>query len=512
MLSGIFGKKSDHPLADIRSAQKMLEELPKGDLHKLLMDITEMIEAARGDADFKLDHQFALVRLFDEAAQPYARKLIAEYFAPRELNTFQESRLWLVLGNLSRQTAITYCKVFDQSAGSEKGSDTIKAQIPLLMARAVSAMTWQLKYICAHYELVEFTIWENLAHIYSYAEQQHCLDTQVNLYPGSISSTTVRCEVGHLLAWHGCGVSSLSPLHMHLTERIMAQYCLDIDVHNRQSQPNLFSFDLDDPGAPKRVKLNSTVSPSMRFVSIQAMQSKLELLMRTLEKDIVPDNLILGGNYGADLIKEAVRHMLSYFTGPPVRRSVRREIKINFNVENSLANVVKQVNAGLNFSKERPVWIIEDISANGFLIVLPSQGVEGVRIGSVLGMELEGVPHWGVAVVRRLLRNDINQLHVGTEILANQVASVALSQSGGRGGVFEEGQSALWLYAKPDETSGEARLLMKAGAYSANRSLQTRVEGKNYLLIPIGLQEKYLDCDLARFRMVEQENSPEEYY
>ena len=509
MLTGIFGKKPDHPLADIRSAQKLLDELPKNDLHKLLMDMAELIDSLAGNADLKLDQEFAVLRLLDEAAQPYARRLTAEYFAPQELNAFQEGRLWLVLGNLSRQTAIAYCAVFDRYVNEEKGSNNIKAQAPLLMARAVYAMIWQLKYVCAHYELVEYAIWQNLSNIFRYAEQQQCLDTQVSLYPGSVGNTTVRCEVGHLLGWYGSGINSLTPVHLHLTERIMAQYCLDINVHGGQNEFSVFSFDLNDPGAPRRVKMNIAVSPFMRYVSMPAMHTKLELLMKTLDKNIVPDDLVLGGSYGAELIKEAVRHLLSYFLGPPLRRSVRRTIKINFNVESGFAPVVERAKSAQGFNTDRLVWIIEDISANGFLTVLPVRG-EGMRIGSVIGMQLEGVPHWGVAVVRRLFRNDENQLHVGAEILATQVASVALNQSGGGGGGFEDGQLALWFYAKPGESSGEARLLMRAGAFSPNRSLQTRLNGKNYLLIPNGLQEKYIDCDLARFRLIEQEAEEED--
>lgn len=501
----LFGKKTDHPLADIRSVQKMLDDLPKNDVHKLLMDIAELIESVAGETGFKLDHQFAVLRLLDETAQPYARKLTAEYFSPREPNSFQEGRLWLVLGNLSRQTAIAYCKVFDRYVSADKSGNTIKAQAPLLMARAVYALIWQLKYICAHYELVEFSIWENLANIFRHAEQQQCLDAQVSLYPGMVGNTTVKGEVGHLLVWYGCGVSSLSPVHMHLTERIVGQYCTDIDVHTRQSESSLFNFDLNDPDAPMRVKMNVAVSPFSRFVSVPAMLPKLELLKKTLEKDIVPDGLVLGGSYGAELVREAVRHLLSYIMGPPVRRSVRREIKINFNVKNNFAEVVENARIGLGFSKESAVWTIHDISANGFLTVLPSQGGDSMRIGSVLGMLLEGVPHWGVGVVRRLLRSDSNQLHVGTEILASQVASVALKQSGGGGAGFEDGQLALWLYPRPGESSAEAKLLMKAGSFSANRSLQIHLNGKSYLLIPNGLQEKYINCDLARFRLIEQE-------
>ena len=512
MLSGIFNKKPDHPLADLRSAQKLLDELPKNDVHKVLLDIAEMIESAAGNESFKLDHQFAVVRLLDETAQPYVRKLTAEYFAPHELNQFQEARLWLVLGNLSRLTAIAYCTVFDRYVSTDKGSNTIKPLAPLLMARALNALTSQLKYICAHYELAEYAIWENLARIVNYAEQQQCMDAQVNLYSGIVGNTSVKCEAGRLLGWYGSGVNSLSQVHLHLTERILAQFCLDVSLHAAQSESNLFSFDVKDPDAPKRVKVNVSSSSSTRYVSMAAMRPKLERLMTTLEKNIVPADLHLGGSYGAELVKEAVRHLVNYIMAPPVRGSVRRKIKINFNVESSFSGVQERVKQGTSFSNERPVWTIEDISTNGFLTVLPYKSGDDVRIGSVIGMQMEGVPHWGVAVVRRLLRNEMYQLNVGTEILATQVASVSLSQSGGGGGgVFEDGQLALWLYAKPGEPpSGEVKLLMGAGTYSINRSLQTRLNGKSYLLIPSGLQEKYIDCDMGRFRLVEQDHGSEE--
>jgi hypothetical protein len=60
--------------------------------------------------------------------------------------------------------------------------------------------------------------------------------------------------------------------------------------------------------------------------------------------------------------------------------------------------------------------------------------------------------------------------------------------------------------AKTGEPSGETQLLMKAGAFSAHRSLQTRLNGKKYLLIPSQLREKDADYDLANFRVIEQES------
>lgn len=502
-------------MADIKSAQALLDDLPKNDAHKTLMELAEWIESVADNTDFKLDHQLAVLRLLDETAQPYARKLMRDYFTPQELNKFQENRLWLALGNWSSHTAMAYFAVFSRYCSGDKGASAIKAQLPLLAARAVYAMTGQLKYICAHYGPIDNATWSSLARICQHAEQQQYLDTPLALYSGVAGNTTVKGELGRLLGWYGCGVNTLKPLYMHLTERIVGQYCSSMDIGVRQDANSLFSFDLDRPAAPVCVKAGSVAHPSMRFVSMVAMQPKLAALIKKLEKGTAPEDLNLGGIYDAELVREAAQYLLNYLTAPPSRRSARRGVKINLNVVNGFAKVVERTGAGLNFSEERPAanWDIEDISASGFRTVLPApQGTDGIRIGSLLGVQPDGVQHWGVAVIRRLMRDGASQLHVGAEMLANQIAGVALSQSGGGGGGFEDGQPALWLRAKQGELSGEARLLMKADTFSPHRSLQTRLDGKSYLLIPIGLQEKGSDYDLARFRLIEQENSPEESY
>jgi hypothetical protein len=508
MLSAIFGKKSDHPLADIKSAQALLENLPKNDAHKSLMELTEWIESLSEHTDFQLDHQFAVLRLFDEAAQPYARKLAREYFTPFEKNKFQENRLWLVLDNFSRHTASSYYTVFNRFCNAEKGSTAIKAQVPLLTASAVHAIISQLKYVCARYGQVDNTIWANLAQLYKHAEQLHYLDTPVSLYPGMISATSVKCEVARLLVWYDRGLLALSPLYMHLTERIVAKYCSTIDIHAQLSRHSRLSFDLNHPAEPTRINMGATTHPAMRFVSMQTMQAKLEDLMKVLKKNIVPDEINLGGSYEAEVVREAVQYLLDYLIAPPVRRNPRHAANVTLNVINGFDKVVKRNNAGLQFNEEDPAhWVTEEISVGGFSSALPS-GSGSIGIGSLLGIQPAGVLHWGVAVVRRLLRDDANQLHAGAEILANQVAGVFLNQNGSE---LEDGQPALWLYAKQGELSGGTQLLlMKADTFSANRSLKIQLDGKNYLLIPGGLQEKGLDYDLAKFKLVEQEVNSEE--
>lgn len=508
MLSSLFGKKSDHPLADIRSAQALLDDLPRNDPHKALTELTGWIESVPDNSDFKLDHQFAVLRLLDETARPYARKLALVYFTPHELSKFQENHLWLALSNWSSHTTNAYLAIFNRYCNGDKGGVAIKAQVPLLVARAVHAMTVQIKYICARYSITDSKIWSDFALLYQHAEQQQYLDTPLSLYPGMAGDASVKCELVHLLGWYGCGVDTLNPLRMHLAERIVGQYCSCMDIGIQKDASSLFYFVQSKPGAPMRVKTTNAMHPSMRFVSMAAMQPKLEILIKKLEKNIIPEEFGLSGAYGAELIREAAQHLLDYLVAPPSRRNPRRAVKAYLNVVSGFAKTVERAHAGSNPLDEKPLrWEIDNISAGGFCAVSPAQGMDGLRIGNLFGVQPDGVQHWGVAVVRRLVRNDANQLQVGAEMLANQIAGVTISQSSGSG--LEAVQPALWLCAKQDDLPGEAQLLMKADSFSLRRSVQTRLNGKTYLLIPIGLRDKGTDYDLAKFRVIEQEGGLE---
>ncbi|OGS90610.1 MAG: hypothetical protein A2Z95_04020 [Gallionellales bacterium GWA2_60_18] len=492
-------------MADIKSAQAFLDDLPKNDAHKTLMELAEWMESVAAQTDFKPEHQFEVLRLLDETAQPYARKLARDYFTPQELNKFQENRLWLVLGNWHTHAANAYSSLFDRYCKGDKGMAALRPQLPLLAARTLHAMTAQLKYVCVRYGPIDPALWANVARHWQHAEQQQYLDTPLSLYPGLPGDATVKSGLAHLLGWYGCGVSTLNPMLMHLTERIAAQYCTVMDAGAQQDADSLFSFDLARPDAPMRVKVGVTMQPSTRFIGMAGLRAKLEALIRTLEKNIVPDELNLGGTYDAGPVHLAALHLLNYVAEPPLRRGARRGIRVGMKVVSGFAGMVERTDAGLNFNAEAPAqWEAQDISASGFRAVLPVQAAEGIRIGSLLGVQPEGVAYWGAAVVRRLKRDEANQLHIGAAMLSRQFDGVTL-QASGDGGGFEDGQPALYLHAQQGEPPGEVRLLMKAETFSMQRSLQTRLDGKSYLLIPAGLQEKGGDYDLARFRIIEQE-------
>ena len=509
MLSNLFGKKSDHPLADLESAKKLLENLPKNDAYALLAEVTEWIELLPKLAELKVNQQFAILRLLDDAAQPHAKKLTREFFTPHEISEFQENRLWMTLNNLSCATASAYFSIFKRYSNNDRGSNTIRIHVPLLFADTINAYVAQLKFTCARYGIIDNVIWENLAHLYRSAELQKFLNTPVSLTLGMAANTTIKSQFARLFCWYGCGVSSLNPLFIHLSERIVTRYCTEIALHETYSQDDFLCFSPDQPEAPKRISDYEETVPAMCFINLKGMEPKLEALIKSLDKNMLPEDLNLGGTYEIKIVCEVAKKLLDFLKTPPTRQSPRRKFKINLTAVSGLENIMEKIMGGLNLSSMKYLnWELEDISANGFLTVLPPQGFEKLRIGNLLGVQPAGISHWGAAIVRRMSRDREGKFHVGAEVLANQVACVALMQSGNAaGGYFEDGQLALWLYPKQVGISGEVQLLMHTDVYSDIRSLKTEIDEKSYLLIPNGLVGKGADYDLAKFRLVEQEGS-----
>ncbi|MDD4928695.1 MAG: hypothetical protein PHP85_05385 [Gallionella sp.] len=500
MLTKLFGKKCDHPMANLKAAQALLADLPKNDSFKSVVDLTDWIETAPICRDCQLADQFSVVSLLDETVQPCARKLACEYFSLSDVHTFQGNRLRALLANLYRQIAQAYYLLFDRYCNDVKKGGAIRAQLPTVVARAVYAMREHLKYAAANYELHDDEIWRNLARFYQHAAQQGYLDTPLTLYPALSAADSVKCECAKLLAWFACDLNSLNPRGMHLMERIVAQYGSYIELSGNISNKSLFGFDLNHPQGLVRVNVGVIEHPMMIYVSLVGMQEKLEALIKSLNKNIVPKELDLGGVYTVECVLDAAQHVLTYLLDPPLRQSKRSEFKSVLNVVTGYENAFWRCKYIGQESAEYPSvqWTVENASASGFNAVLPDKKIESVHIGHLLGVQTAGVPRLGVAVVRRMSRDAEGHMHVGAEILTHRASEVVLYQGGGE-------QPALWLQPRVAAENGLVRLLMRADTFSMQHSLKTNFEGKDYLLIPYELQGRFSDCDLACFRAVEQE-------
>lgn len=504
---GLFGRKPDHPLADTRSAQALLDGLPKQDALKCLPEVTGWIESLRELADMRLDQQFEVLRLLDEAARPFERKLAREYFATVPLSTFQENRLWAALEGFYSEIAQAYALILRRYRNGDKGASSIKPSLALLAVRGITAVAGKLKYAAARYARIEPELWQHLAAFYAQAEAQQCTEERIAPYAGT-SATTARYEFASVLMWYACSANNLKRLQIHLAERISAYLCKYFTVGPENAQGALYTIDLRQPAVPLRASADAVAREGLRFIGGAELKTPMDGLLKTLSKNVVPDDLNLGGTYDAGVVREVLQHLAdSWVSTPRTRRNARHNIKANLQVLNGFSNIVEQSDLGLSFGEAASVvWQVADMSSGGFRCVLPAAQVNGLSIGALLGLKPEKLDTWGVGVVRRLSRDADNNLQVGVEILTNQMAGVALREQHADGE-----QPALWLDQAATD-AGEARLLVGPDAFSGSRSLHMRMGDKNYLLMPLELVAKGEDYDLVRYRKIEEDLSADESY
>lgn len=513
MLGGLFGNKSDHPLADLKSAQQVLDLIPKADALKVLVEITSWLEELRDHTDeFKLDHQVAILSLLDEAAQPHVRKLQRDFFTLQPLNKFQENRLWSALNEFFIFSEQLYAKVFSQCGKTDRAGDIDKLHLVLMATRAIESISSRLKLAAVRYENIDPKLWAHLAGIYSYSEKHHFLDELVTVYPGAGINTSARREFAGIMVWYSIGAGSLLPLHIHIAERLISHINKYLEVGTKIGEGSLLAFNLLQPSAPSRANGEGTIHQGVRFFETGGLEKGLKELITTLAKGVVPPDLNLYGSvYDAELIGDVARQLISRSALPaPTRRNVRRKLKVNLHVSNGFQNLVENTDAGsgLNFGEaDIEIWEVEDVSATGFRSIVSPALLDSVKIGALIGSKPENIGNWGVGIVRRLSRDAQNNLQVGVEILSNQVMGVSLNIAD-RSRAEEATHPALYLN-KVNDNSGEAWLLMQPGTFLPSRSFNMKLAGKTYLLLSLGLIESGDDYDLARYRKMEQDTSVE---
>lgn len=506
MLS-FFGNKSDHPLADLKSAQQLLDDLPKTDAVEVLQEVAHWIETLFDPAhEFRLDHQFAVLRMLDDAAHLHLRKIIHSYFAVVPPSAFQENRQWGALNTYFAFSELAYLKLLVGLRNGDKGSSAIKANLALISARGIYAVSGILECIAVRYGQIDPQLWVHLARFYAAAEAEHCQHDELVVYAGLGGNTSVERQFASLLMWYTAGVGGFRPLDLHIAKRLIAHMGDSFAVGEQCEDDSLFAFDLEKPAAPARVKEAGTMyPPSMRFVSAGGAPKRIEGVLRTLGKDLVPEELHMGVAYSAEMVGQVARHLAKCCHTPmPLRRNVRRKIKVNMNVANGFARVIRQTEVDFNLDDSAcESWDVEDISPTGLRCVLPAGRASNVTIGALVGLQPEKVAHWGAGIVRRLSRDAQNNLHVGVEMLASKVMGVALH---GHDVLRSDAIHQALLLDKPDAGDGEGWLLMKSDTFSGNRSPTMVLDEHSYLLLPLALVEKGADFDLARYRKMEQDS------
>ncbi|MGZ8197197.1 MAG: hypothetical protein ACXWVP_02510 [Burkholderiales bacterium] len=502
MLKWIVGGKADHPLADIKHARELVAELPANDGVKALGDVSGWLESLVDAEGFKLDRLYELIDLFDLAARNHQRKLVHDYLAMSRQQKFQENKLWSGGAHFAKALGDAYAFFLKQYDSGASGAAAVKKFVPVACARALRSRAQEVKWVMLRYGPFEARVWSSIAQLFLYAARGRFDDVPISIYPGLHGSGNVRQEYLKVLMLWASSADVLPPLRQEIAERVAACYSGSYVLATEPFPGALYAFDPAQDRPPTRLFGNPNVAPEVHYFGPGDAPAKLLESIATLEKTGgAPADLNLGRTYPPEMVSAVLKHLAVYWSDkPPSRMSERRATTARITVVPGyiplLDELERDESDALNFTESTAEsWVVENVSENGYGALVPATAADWVRVGELIGVQVEGSTKWGVAIIRRVARDEQRQYHVGIEILSRAVSAVQISRSGG-----SEAEHAVLLSTKPD-SNGEVAIIRRAGRYDSRNDVQLAVSSKVYSLTPSRLIDAGDDFDWASYKI-----------
>ena len=506
MISLFGSKKPDHPMADLKEAKKLLDELPTGDAFKCADELAHWLESVATAEGFKPEYRAQLIQLLDETAQTHLRKLARDYFASPRLAKFQEARLWKAIYDYWRQAALAYVGCIDLYAAGAKGAEALKGSMPLLFVRALRALAAQMKWMYMRYGPMDQSVWGVIARVYAQAETRKLAQSPVAIYPGIPGTCTPEQEFLKAVMLSASSPDSLLPLEMELCERLIAHFCSSFTLRLDLRPDIAYWIDLAGTQAPLRLARPPQHAPTLRFFAAGKALEDLENLIRTVKTSgSVPAGVNLGGSYPVETVMDVLNHLALYWSPrQPERKHQRHRVKSRLNVTYGYAGVLAVLgNEGSADGAVPETWIVENVSAGGFGAGIPEIKGDWLKIGCLLGLQPEGGENWVLGVIRRLQRDAAHKGAVGIQTIAKSAQLVQLSLGEGAG--TETGI----LLSDAGDAPGEKRLLLPAGAFVPGQNLEYRKGHLTCLLMPQGVIASGEEYEVVKFREMIRDASGE---
>ena len=492
----------NHPLADPKQARALVAALPAYDYLNALDEITGWLESLAGVDNLRLDRLFDLTDLLDAAASTHHKRLVREYLATTRQQKFQEVKLWTRGFDFSSALSSTYLSCVTRYQSREIGAGGLRKHIAVVIARALRALGLQLKWTLLRYGPFDPKLWNAVGELYRRAEASGIAEVDLPIYVGAQGSGTIRQEYLKILMLYSSGADVLPPLRQELAERVVAHFAPFFEVAAAPFPGALYCFDAAGARPPFRLTDDPTSARHASYFGPGDAPVRIaKLIAVTTRTGVVPAPFNLGPDCSVDTVVALLRHLAAYWTDTaPPRVFPGRPTTARINVVPGYAALLDElerdeVNA-LNFTDSNTEsWVVENVSDNGYGALVPASHTDWIRVGEMIGVQLEGGKQWGAGLVRRVARDEQQQVHVEIDIISRRVVEVRISQPGGLGS-----ESAILLSGTPD-ANGEVGLVARAGRFDPNTNIEVNGRTKSYVFVPCRLIDSGDDFDWATFKI-----------
>jgi hypothetical protein len=358
---------------------------------------------------------------------------------------------------------------------------------------------------------VERRIWTHLALLYRFSEEKGMSEKAIAIYPVPHPKTTVKCEFLKALMLPASSLDGLTPVKQQIAERTVAHFAESFLLSGKE-EGCTHSFDLAAPRPPARLAPGAAESGLLYFGAGEALAGLDRLTEQVSARGGVTHDFGLGTNYHKDEVIPVLKHLAQYWSGtPPARSSERRPTAARITVvpgaDQVFGALEPSTGKNLDFSQNQTAesWIVENVSDGGYGAIVPSQKIDWVKVGALIGMKGETSNYLGIGLIRRITRDAHQQRRVGIQVLTKTAIPVTISKANTMSALnFDlREETAILLTVKPDD-KGEVDMLLREGIFNGRDGLEMTLQDRNYRLVPSSIIEAGEDYYWARFKVTQQ--------
>jgi hypothetical protein len=127
------------------------------------------------------------------------------------MQTYREHRIANAIVRYARELASGYesCLRLYQKAGA--GAAELKPLVPMIAARALRALTLDLRWALLRYTVVDASVWGRMGVLYAFSDRLGFSTARLKVYPGMAGDSTVRREYLRALVLAVSGMGNLLP-------------------------------------------------------------------------------------------------------------------------------------------------------------------------------------------------------------------------------------------------------------------------------------------------------------
>jgi hypothetical protein len=430
MLSKLFRRKSTHPLADPRRAERLAAAVgASANPLEAAAVASGWLEAAAGDNALTAGERAGIAFLAHDAGDRAARALAQQRVTAGDRASDAAAAALVALTRFHAAAAACFLAAFAGASGEPDGA---RDRLAVCALRSIAA---HLKWLHAGREPIDGALWKRAYRIFAAAERLGIAGARTHAFTADDRASTPQQEFARLVAFAIASPASLRVAELEALDDVLAAAASGLTIAAPAQPEATHWVDLAGAAAPLRLARSPRPAESVRyFCAADAMDFLQHLAVRIDERNALPDEFRRDLDYDPTLPRAMIDHLRRYCSiDGATRKMPRHRLESRLEVVWGFDEILDRLQPDRSLAflpAQTDEWMMEDAGAGGVKAVVSGAPRSWLRVGALVAVRAQAAARWRVGVVRRLLRARTDRTEVAMIVPSRDATPVALQADG----------------------------------------------------------------------------------